>query len=100
MSFSVRYNQAAVDDLDALRIWIESESDFETAARYLQRVRTRIADLETFSNRGQEQKDLAPGIRTLSFEGRPVIFYTVTDACVDILRVVSTARDLGGIWDG
>lgn len=99
MSFQVRYSPTAVDDLDALRAWIDSESDFDTAAGYLERVRARIATLENFPHRGQARNDLRPGVRTLSFEGRLFIFYSASAESVDILRVVSTARDLRALWD-
>ena len=99
MRFRVRYSPVAVDDLDALRAWIDSETDFDTAARYLERVRARIATLENFPNRGQMRDDLRPGVRTLSFEGRLLILYSASVESVDILRVVSTARDLRVLWD-
>lgn len=98
MSFRVRYSPAAVDDLDALGAWVDSESDFDTAAGYLERVRARIATLENFPHRGQVRDDLRPGVRMLSFEGRLLIFYSASAESVDVLRVVSTARDLSLLW--
>ena len=99
MSHRVRYSPRAIDDLDELRAWIETQADFDTAARYLERVRARIDTLEKFPRRGPARDDLKQGVRTLSFEGRLIILYIIADRSVDILRVVSTARRQDALFD-
>lgn len=100
MSHEVRLSRLAIDDLDSLHLWIESEADSRTADDYLGRLETRIAALAQFPNRGTPRDDLAPGLRTLSFERRIVIAYAVRGSVVMVLRVVSGARELGLLLGG
>jgi toxin ParE1/3/4 len=95
VSHAVRLSRHAIDDLDALHSWIESESDSRTADDCLGRLETRIAALSQFPDSGTPRDDLAPGLRTLSFQRRIVIAYAVRESVVTVLRVISGARELG-----
>ena len=82
-----------------VREWIMSEADAETAERYIDRVKARLGRLTDFPNRGAPRPDLAPGLRTLSFERRLIIAYRVELGIVRIVRVVDAKRDLGRLFN-
>lgn len=100
MTRSVRLGALAVADLVALHRWVRAEAGQATADAYLDRIEVRIATLADFPDRGTLRDDLAPGLRTLAFERRLVIAYLVAAETVTVLRVVSGARDLGGVFAG
>lgn len=86
-------DEAAVMDLAMLAHWIADHADLDTALAYVDRIQARFATLAGFPDRGTPRDDLAPGIRSLSFERRQLILYRVDGDAVTILRVVDDARD-------
>ena len=99
MTHQVRLSALAIEDLAALRQWIEGQSDRQIADAYLARIEARLASLSDFPARGTPRDDLAPGIRTLSFERRLVIAYAVQARTVLVLRVISGQRELAPLFD-
>ena len=93
MTYSLRFLQIARDDLIALHTWVEGEADAVVADAYLERIEARCWNLTEFPNRGTPRDDLMPGVRSLSFERRILIFYRVEGLLVEIMRVVSGARE-------
>lgn len=94
MTFAIEYRPLAQDDLDQLRIWIEQQAGVDIAARYVVRIRRRIAALEAFPHRGSSRDDILPGSRSILFEGRVLVLYAVTADTIVVLRVVNAVRDL------
>jgi len=90
----LRFSQSARDELIALHAWVEGEAGTAIADAYQERIEARCRTLTEFPNRGTPRDDLIPGVRTLSFERRILIFYRVEESEVLILWIVSTARDL------
>jgi toxin ParE1/3/4 len=89
VTYGIVLSEHAIEDLDDLHIWIAGEAGSAIADGYLDRVEARIAALSEFPNRGTSRNDLAPGLRTLSFERRLVIAYRIDDRTVLVLRVIS-----------
>jgi toxin ParE1/3/4 len=94
VSFAIRLSPLAIDDIIALHRWTAREAGTEIADGYLGRIETRIAGLADFPHRGALRDDLAPGLRTLSFERSLLIAYRVDAADVTILRVATRCANL------
>ena len=65
----------------------------EVAATYLARVKSYLARFDLASERGAKHDELGHGIRTIGFERRLTIAFTVTRAEVTILRVFRAGED-------
>jgi len=70
----------------------------ETAAGYVRRIVARCDRLADFPSRGTRRDDLAPGIRTISFERRLLIVYRSVNDEVTVLRVLHGARDVPTVF--
>lgn len=99
MRYTVIIRDLAQADIEDLYDWVEAAAGTVTAERYLDRIDSRIATLETLPHRGSPRNALRPGLRALSFEGRMLIYYTIDGENVFVMRVVSTARDQPPLFD-
>lgn len=95
MTYDVQLSALAIEDLIALHQWVSVEADIPTADGYLARIEERIAALADFPHRGSPRDDLIAGLRTLTFERRLLIAYSVDGQVVTVQRVVNALRDLG-----
>ncbi|MDQ0248049.1 toxin ParE1/3/4 [Sphingomonas kyeonggiensis] len=98
MSHQVRLSELAISDLVALHRWIAAEATPAIADEYIDRIETRVAALADFPDRGTPRDDLAPGLRTLSFERRLLIAYRVDGGTALVLRVISAQRELAPLF--
>ena len=96
MSYRIELGEAAIVDLDDLHAWIEQRAGTVVADGYQMRIRRLIRTLADFPNRGTPRELLGPGLRSITFERRQVIFYRVAGEQVVVLRVLHGARDLPG----
>jgi toxin ParE1/3/4 len=97
MTYVVQLSALATEDLIALYRWVSMETDIPTADSYLARIEERIAALADFPHRGSPRDELGTGLRTLTFERRIMIAYTVDDMAVTVQRVINAMRDLAPI---
>ncbi|RYM09630.1 type II toxin-antitoxin system RelE/ParE family toxin [Sphingobium cupriresistens] len=95
MIYDVQLSALAIEDLIALHQWVSAEADIPTADGYLARIEERIAALADFPHRGSSRDDLIAGLRTLTFERRLLIAYSVDGQVVTVQRVINALRDLG-----
>jgi toxin ParE1/3/4 len=95
MTYEVQLSALAIEDLIALHQWVSAEADIPTADSYLARIEERIAALADFPHRGSPRDDLIAGLRTLTFERRLLIAYSVAGQVVTVQRVINALRDLG-----
>jgi toxin ParE1/3/4 len=95
MTYEVQLSALAIEDLIALHQWVSAEADTPTADSYLARIEERIAALADFPHRGSPRDDLIAGLRTLTFERRLLIAYSVDGQVVTVQRVINALRDLG-----
>lgn len=100
MSYSVELTEALLDDLFDLHRWIASQADEMVADGYLDRIHARMALLAEFPNRGTPRDELAPGVRSLAFERRILLLYTVEGSSVVMLRAIGGAQDLASAYEG
>lgn len=97
MTYSVQLSALAIEDLITLHQWVSVEADQATAESYLVRIEERVATLADFPHRGSPRDDLIAGLRTLTFERRILIAYTVDRTIVTVQRIISASRDLAQI---
>jgi toxin ParE1/3/4 len=85
-------------NVDLTEIWCYIAKDSRTAAdRFLDAVDQKSEVLARFPHMGQVCGDLATGLRCFTMD-RYVIFYHPIDDGIEIVRVVSGARDIGGLF--
>ena len=94
MTRPVVFSPEAQDDLRQLTLYVAERSGAARAIAYLDRIEAWCFDLCDFPERGTRRDDLWPGLRTMSFERRITIAFTVTSSGVTILRVLYGGRDL------
>lgn len=99
MQYIVELAERAIDDLDALHLWVTQQASLAVADAYLSRVEERIRTLSTFAARGTPRDELAGGLRTLTFERRLLIAYHLIGERVVVLRIINAQRDLDGQFD-
>lgn len=87
-------------DLFALYDRIADAASPAVAIGYLGRVRTWLETFETASERGTRRDDIRPGLRTVGFERRLTVAFTVADDRVVIVRVFYGGQDWGAALGG
>ncbi|GLS32131.1 toxin ParE1/3/4 [Mesorhizobium albiziae] len=97
MAYKVTYRPLAVGDLDRIYDFIALDSA-ERAFSYVSRIRDHCDKLSEMPERGVPRDDLAPGVRTLSFERRVLIAYRVDHNAVRIVRVFYAGQDFPSEW--
>jgi toxin ParE1/3/4 len=90
--YHVDVSLPALADLDAIADYLYSKN-INAGNRILDNIESRIKSLETYPLRGYAKDDLFLGLRCLN-EGHYRIFYNISDATVQILRVLHGKRDL------
>lgn len=98
MSHSVRLSPLAVEDLIALEAWIAGETDAAIVVSYITRIEQKIRALSNYPDRGTPREELAPGLRTLTFERNLIIAYRVQGHEVLVLRIISGRRELSSLF--
>lgn len=80
-------------DLFDLYDWIADAASPETAAAYLDRVVAFLGGFDVAPERGTLRDDIRPGLRTVGFERRLTVAFTVSLSQVTILRVFYGGRN-------
>lgn len=93
MTISVLFHPLADGDLEAIYNFIAEDSP-QRAIAFVRRLRKFCFGLgETMPMRGRQRDDLAPGVRTITFERRVVVAYRVSEVDLTVLRLVYAGRD-------
>ncbi|MFZ1682121.1 MAG: type II toxin-antitoxin system RelE/ParE family toxin [Rhizobiaceae bacterium] len=95
-SRTVFFSPEALEDLEHIYDWIADAGSPNAAMAYVQRIESACRSLDLASNRGQARDDIRPGLRTVGFERRLTIAFTVGSESVTILRIFAGGRD----WEG
>lgn len=99
MTLSVWLARRAEDDLFTFGLWIAKQSDRQTARTYTDRIEAACGKLVDYPDRGSAREDLGPGMRSVVFERRVVIVYSVEAADLVVQRIVPRGRDLVRLFD-
>jgi toxin ParE1/3/4 len=84
----------AIDDLIAMRSFIEIEAGDEVANRYTERVKAFCEGFDILPERGAPRDEIRIGLRIAVFERRVTIAYRIQDKMVKILRVLGPHRNV------
>jgi toxin ParE1/3/4 len=88
------FSPEARNDLRQLSNYIAEQSGSARAIAYLDRIEAFCMGLQDFPERGTRRDDLWPGLRTMGFERRVTVAFTVEANTVTILRILYGGRDL------
>jgi toxin ParE1/3/4 len=94
MPAQVLFSASAQADLDQLFEWIADRAGLATALAYTERIRRYCSGFEQFPERGTKRDELRVGLRTVGFERRVTIAFTVQAERVIILRILYAGRSL------
>lgn len=94
LTFDVVIGPRALDDLQAIFDWISEQAGIDVAEDYVARIEAACGRLDEFPFRGTQRDDLLRGLRTIAFERRTTIAYTVMGRTVTIQRVLYGGRDI------
>jgi toxin ParE1/3/4 len=90
----VVFSASAEADLDKLFEWLADRAGLVTALAYTERIRRYFSDFQPFPKRGTTRDDLRVGLRTVGFERRVTIAFTIRSDDVVILRILYGGRSL------
>jgi len=93
------FSPEAQGDLRQLSLYIAERSSDARAIAYLDRIEAACLGLRDFPERGTRRDDLWPGLRTVGFERRVTIAFTVAAETVTILRILYGGRNLETAFD-
>jgi toxin ParE1/3/4 len=96
---SVVYSEEARADLDAIFAWIADRGGVKAALAYTGRIERFCQKMIPFPQRGTARDHIRPGLRTLGFERRATIAFTVKGEDVVILRILYAGRSLDLAFD-
>ena len=90
----VVFAESARADLDDIFAWIADHAGAEVALGYTGRIEQFCRKMTSFPQRGTKRDDLRPGLRTLGFERRATLAFTVKGEDIIILRILYAGRSL------
>ena len=97
MTPQFRLTQPAIQDIEEIADYIANQSGLEHGDRFLAKLNAKFSKITQFPNLGRQRDEILPGLRSLSID-HYLIFYIVSQAGVDILRVVSGYRNLTDLF--
>jgi toxin ParE1/3/4 len=95
----VVFAESARADLDDIFAWIADHAGLEVALAYTSRIERFCREMTPFPERGTVRNDLRRGLRTIRFERRATIAFTVRGEDVIILRILYAGRSLDLAFD-
>jgi toxin ParE1/3/4 len=98
MTREFRLTPPAIEDLKSIADHFAESSDLDQADRFLRKIDQKLSLITKFPNLGKARPEVLPGLRSLPLDSY-LLLYTVSDQCVEILRVVSGYRDLQALFE-
>ena len=95
----VVFAETARADLDNIFAWIADRAGPEVAIAYTGRIERFCSEMMPFPQRGTARNDLRQGLRTIGFERRVTIAFTIKDQKVIILRILYAGGSLDLAFD-
>lgn len=89
--------QPAIQDIEAIADYIAKQTGLQQAERFLSKLDAKFAKLTQFPDLGRPRDEILPELRSFVMDSY-LILYTATESRVNILRVISGYRDLGGLF--
>jgi toxin ParE1/3/4 len=95
VNYFIRFDDGALADLKSIYDYVALNADHDVADGFVGRIEAACDRLTMFPNRGTPRDDIFPGLRSISFEKRTTIFYSVNGDDVVIIHVLHGGRDIG-----
>lgn len=92
--YEVLFRPRARKDLIALYRYLAEQSGPRIAANYIERIEKACISLTSLPSRGTAIASRVSGLRTMGFERRATILFTVAEERVEILRIFYGGQDL------
>ncbi len=95
-TYRVYFMPDAIKDLENIYLYIIEQSGFpDRAWNYMERLKSKCQELETFPIRGQLRNDLMDGLRIYPLDNNAVaaFFVNEADVTVHVLNVFYGGRD-------
>ena len=96
----VVYSEYARADLDEIFAWVADRGGVKVALAYTSRIERFCQKMILFPQRGTARDDLGKDLRTVGFERRATIAFTVKGEDVIILRILYAGRSLDSACEG
>ena len=97
MTAEVVFREAAQTDLFELYRYIADQVGRARAGAYIDRIEAACLQLAEFPERGTRRDELRPGLRTIGFERRATIVFSIDEGTVVIGRILYGGRDLDAL---
>jgi plasmid stabilization system protein ParE len=101
-TYRVYFMPDAIKDLEEIYLYILEQSGFpDRAWNYMERLKSKCQELETFPIRGQLRNDLMDGLRIYPLDNKAVAAFLVseTDLTVQVLNVFYGGRDYEALFE-
>lgn len=89
----VELSPEALQDMEAIGLWLTEAASSVVARRYLARLRKRLSSLAYGSERGTVHDNLSSGLRMIGITATVSVAFRVKDDRVTVLRVVYGGQD-------
>lgn len=86
------FTKRAASDLEEIHDFIARNSP-KIAGRFIEKIRKTCRSLAESPGMGRKRKELFPGIRSFPI-GNYVIFYRTAERGIEVVRVLSSYRDI------
>lgn len=86
-------SEQALADLDELHAYISEQSFESRADDYIDRIERFLNNLSDFPRRGTAHEEIHPGLRTIGFEGRATIVFSIAEDTITIEGVLYGGRN-------
>ena len=94
MTERITWSSAALTDLVNLFDWIAERAGIDTAEDYTIQIEAHVDKLLIFPNRGTPRDDLQPGLRSIVYRKRTIVFYRTDETQIEIIHIAHGGRDL------
>lgn len=101
-TYRIYFMPDAIKDLEEIYLYIVEQSGFpDRAWNYMERLKSKCQELETFPIRGQLRNDLMDGLRIYPLDNKAVAAFLVneTDLSVQVLNVFYGGRNYDALFD-
>jgi len=101
-TYRVYFMPDAIKDLEDIYLYIVEQSGFSNRAwNYMEKLKIKCQELETFPIRGQLRNDLMDGLRIYPLDKKAVAAFLVNEAdlTIQILNIFYGGRDYEVLFD-
>ena len=94
MTAQFKLTESATQDIEEIADYLSQQSGFDRAERFVRRLNDQFSKIAQFPHIGRSRNEISEGIRSFPVDNSYLILYISAGPSVEILRVVSSYRDL------